>query len=443
MSLLLQALQKAARSREGAETTAESAASAEDTSLTRLTAEDLSLEEDDFAPPVRGLGRDRSRAPAVTAQAEAATVLAASTAAPGFTDFVRERPIPVFMAAAFLLALLYGTYVWVQISHPAWMRGEFSSPAPLRVMSRPPAPRPVSIAPKAAPPPAPLASLAAGAPASATVAPAVLATSPPTTRLGPPPPPPVAHTDSTTEPPINGTPARPPPRLRGTLPSPRAAARPGVPAGKQGRNAEARADVNARGGNLAAPSSELQHAWELLQAGGTEEAQSIYQRAAAADPGNVDALLGLAATAAQKGDAEEAIRHYERALEREPRNAAAQAGLIALIGQADPQASETRLRQLITQDTSAAFLHASLGGLLARQGKWSPAEQAFFQAFQLQPDNADYAYNLAVSLEHLSQPGLALNYYRKALDLAGLKGRATFDRERARSRVSALTAGAG
>ena len=33
----------------------------------------------------------------------------------------------------------------------------------------------------------------------------------------------------------------------------------------------------------------------------------------------------------------------------------------------------------------------------------------------MQPDNADYAYNLAVGLEHLGQPKLALTYYRKAL----------------------------
>jgi hypothetical protein len=47
------------------------------------------------------------------------------------------------------------------------------------------------------------------------------------------------------------------------------------------------------------------------------------------------------------------------------------------------------------------------------------AQGAFFDAFRLDSGNADYAYNLAVSLEHISKPGPALDYYRRALALSG------------------------
>jgi len=101
--------------------------------------------------------------------------------------------------------------------------------------------------------------------------------------------------------------------------------------------------------------------------------------------------------------------------------------------------SETRLKQLIAREPSA-FLHFSLGNLYAAQNQWPSAQQAYFQAFQMQPDNADYAYNLAVGLEHLDQPKLALTYYRKAIELSFHKGRANFDQNRVIERIGQLSA---
>ena len=165
----------------------------------------------------------------------------------------------------------------------------------------------------------------------------------------------------------------------------------------------------------------------------------MYRNALQNDAQNVDALLGLATIAAQRGQAQQSIGFYERALEIEPRNATAQAGLIALIGQADPQMSETRLKQLIAREPSA-FLYFSLGNLYASQNQWPAAQQAYFQAYQMQPDNPDYAYNLAVGLEHLNQPKLALTYYRKALELSFQKGHANFDQNRVIERIGQLSA---
>jgi hypothetical protein len=53
------------------------------------------------------------------------------------------------------------------------------------------------------------------------------------------------------------------------------------------------------------------------------------------------------------------------------------------------------------------------------------------------PDNPDYAYNLAVSLDHLRQPVPALDYYRRALS-AAQKRNASFDAAAARERVQQL-----
>ena len=183
----------------------------------------------------------------------------------------------------------------------------------------------------------------------------------------------------------------------------------------------------------------LMQAYEALQRGDLALARNLYQQVLLAEPRSIDALLGLGAIAWKEGRIEEAGQHYQRLLELEPRNPYAQAGLIAIIGGADPQASESRLRQLIAREPSA-FLYFTLGNLYADQGQWPGAQQAYFQAYQLQPDNSDYAFNLAVGLEHLGQIRPALDYYRKALDLSFRKGRANFDQNLVIQRVGQLSA---
>jgi tetratricopeptide (TPR) repeat protein len=124
-------------------------------------------------------------------------------------------------------------------------------------------------------------------------------------------------------------------------------------------------------------------------------------------------------------------------LQLDPRNGLAQAGLIGMLGRADPIAAETRLKNLISREPSA-FLYFTLGNLYADQNQWPAAQQAYFQAHHLQPDNPDYAYNLAIGLEHLAQPKLALEYYRRATQLAANKGHANFDVATAQERIGRL-----
>ena len=98
---------------------------------------------------------------------------------------------------------------------------------------------------------------------------------------------------------------------------------------------------------------------------------------------------------------------------------------------------EARLRQFLARDGNQPALQFALGKLLARQGRWLEAQEAFFQAWAADPTQADIAFNLAVSLERIRQPEVALNYYRKALQLAQDHG-ARFDADVARDRIAVL-----
>ncbi|MDH4191515.1 MAG: tetratricopeptide repeat protein, partial [Betaproteobacteria bacterium] len=179
--------------------------------------------------------------------------------------------------------------------------------------------------------------------------------------------------------------------------------------------------------------------YEAYQAGNFPAAREAYDRALREERDNRDALLGLAAAEMRLGHLDAAETLYTRLLRADPRDPHAQAGLFALHGAlVDPIAAETRVKSLLAANPQAHILHFTLGNLLARQGRWSEAQQAYFRAYGADPDNPDFAYNLAVSLDHLRQTKIALDYYLRAIALAEKRG-AAFDTQNARSRVQELT----
>ena len=130
---------------------------------------------------------------------------------------------------------------------------------------------------------------------------------------------------------------------------------------------------------------------------------------------------------------------YRRVLQIDPRDAHAQAGLLGLrAAQTDPVSAESRLKGLIASDSTESVLYFSLGNQYAQQHRWAEAQQAFAKAAAMDPENADYAYYYAVSLEQMKQSAAALQQYRLALTL-GLRRTSSFDPATAQARVQALS----
>ena len=330
---------------------------------------------------------------AASLQARAASVIHAGRRdSAGMVTYLREHPLALTGAAAAIFLAGFGVYVYLQIASPA-----------LFVRRAPPAP---ATAPPAPPPSA--------APASAAPLPALPRPLATTTVIEP---------DASASPPPR-QPAVSPPKTAPAAPAPRA---------EPPRHSIA----ISRGGAVAAVPPLLAEAYAALESRNLDQAKRLYHQLLLSEPRSVDALLGLAAIAMQTDDTEEATKHYLRILELDPRHALAQSGLIAIFGRADPLAAETRLKQLIARDPSP-FLYFTLGNLYADQSLWAQAQQAYFQAHHLEPANPDYAYNLAVGLEHLGQSRLALGFYRRAMELAAAKGHAHFSLAQAQERAAKL-----
>lgn len=437
MSVLIKALEKAAQNRDKAP--GDSPSAGQDLSLEALEPKFSAADNDNAARASAGYTPATSRTTGgmnttrSTAQVHAATVLGTHTSSG--TDVVawaRAHPLYLFGGLAGLFLLAYGAYVYVQIFHPDWL------------VKTPPRPPTVAVAP-AQPPASPnLQTREANTPAPATkpatdVANAPLiplqsvfaggGTAPQSAATSPPPNEVSGNMPARSMPPAIPT-LRTNPASIAATPTPSAAS----PALAQNRIAITRGD-NA----VPRPNATVNDAYAALEAGQFDNAGRLYSQVLRSEPSNVDALLGLAAIAQKDNRSDDAQRYFLMILNIEPRHALAQSGLIALMSRADPLAAESRLKQLLAREPSPP-LYFNLGNLYADQGQWPQAQQAYFQAHSLDAKNPDYAYNLAVGLEHLGQQKLALDFYRKALQLASARGTANFDPARIQERIAQLSA---
>ncbi len=447
----MKALEKAAKDREGGET----AAAKDGMSLEPMPARaaPAAPAAREAAPAAAPPARGNSSAAEARQPAEAAAVINAGRRTGGVTAAVRGRPLLVFGLIAGIAAASYGGYVYLQLTNPGLFVKQAPRPPQTAQIAPPSAPAQPAAAPTAPPPPA-LASLAlpeaepqpaaaaAPAPAAKPAAGAAPA-APPAIPL-----PSIGAAIATAATVATQTAAAVAQERRGAAAAPAAAATPPAAAVApapviplpQAPAAEMPRDTIkiTAGSTTPVVNPLLTEAYAALNGGNLDASQRLYNQVLRSDPGSIDALLGLAAIATQQGNADEATRRYLKVLEVEPRNALAQAGLISMLGRADPQSSETRVKQLIAREPAAAYLHFALGITYVDQKRWPDAQQSFFQAHQLQPDNPDYAYNLAVALEHIGQPKAALDFYRRAVQAATGKGRVNFSTVTAEARIGKL-----
>ncbi len=158
----------------------------------------------------------------------------------------------------------------------------------------------------------------------------------------------------------------------------------------------------------------LKEAYAAFERGNLTLAAMNYEKVLEKDPANRDALLGQAAIYSLHNNNMQAIDNYQAILLENPKDILAMTSLITASSMS-PIESESRLKILQRESPNATYLHFALGNVVSAQNRWQEAQQYYFKAFQAEPDNPDYAYNLAVSLEQINKPDVAINYYAQAL----------------------------
>ncbi len=304
--------------------------------------------------------------------------------------------VPTASIIGLVLGTAGGIYVWMEIQPPKAAQynspAQYSSPSPSVAANTAPVPRPappLALPPEVLPAPAAQASMSRPAPPTESHA---------RTRI------------------VNRAPASP--STRGSQ---------SIPAIQLQRKTD-NDDLYAT----------LMSAYQAYQNGDLATAWQRYREVLIRDARNRDALLGMAAIAQQQEQDEVAIQYYKQVLVLDPRDPVAQAGISAF-STSDASVRESRLKHSLAQTPQSSALHFALGNIYTEQSRWGDAQQAYFHAFKIEPTNAQFAFNLATSLDHLGQRKIAAQYYRQALQL-DTKGNAGFDRVQTEQRLKQLIA---
>ena len=179
----------------------------------------------------------------------------------------------------------------------------------------------------------------------------------------------------------------------------------------------------------------LMSAYDAYNAGNDKDAIKLYKQVLQRDVRNIDALLGMGAIASRQGRMADANGWYGKVLELDPRNNIALTARLDSQSQGNEQGNETRLKNMLAKQPNDANLHVALGNLYAEQNQWPAAQQAYFDAYSLNK-TADNAFNLAISLDQMGKPKLALPYYQRALEQ--IDASSSIDRAALEARIVAI-----
>lgn len=140
-------------------------------------------------------------------------------------------------------------------------------------------------------------------------------------------------------------------------------------------------------------------AHQLEADGNYANAASIYQQVAAADPTNIDALLGMGDCYLAIGSLDNAALVYARAIEINPNSSRALRGLgSARMMKGEPQFAVAHLEKAVQIDGNDTKAMNTLGVTKDMLGKHSEAQAVYRRVLQISPGNYSAKNNLALSL---------------------------------------------
>ena len=182
----------------------------------------------------------------------------------------------------------------------------------------------------------------------------------------------------------------------------------------------------------------LDAAWLAYESGRYDVAKVMYKDILSIEKNNRDALLGLGAIAVIEKDNAVARDVYLAVLEQDPRDSMATAALASLHDESALESDEQYLISMLEKNPGAQHLNFALGNNYAKQNKWQSAQQHYFDAWQSDDENADYIFNLAVSMDQLNKQQQAVSFYKDSL-VKAVNKQVGFSRQAVQKRIKELS----
>jgi predicted O-linked N-acetylglucosamine transferase (SPINDLY family) len=151
-----------------------------------------------------------------------------------------------------------------------------------------------------------------------------------------------------------------------------------------------------------------------------DEARRCYDRALEIDPSNLHALTNIGELHLLKGDPRVALGCFERVLEQAPLFYEALGNRIAALIECDELIeAEHAARQAIEHYPDSAGFHVNLGIVLVRSTKTTLGLNAYKRALEIQPDNQEAIFNLAVLKNDAIALRASVEFIRRKMTLEG------------------------
>ncbi len=183
----------------------------------------------------------------------------------------------------------------------------------------------------------------------------------------------------------------------------------------------------------------LDQAWHAYESAQYVDAAQMYNDILAIEESNRDALLGLGAIAVIEKNHVKAREVYLSLLDLDPRDPIATAALAGLHSSKESlETDKNYLISMLGKNPDAPHLNFALGNVYAQLDQWAEAQKYYFSAWQQDGDNADYLFNLAVSMDQLSKEQQAIVFYKDSL-VKAVNKQISFSREAVKKRIDELT----
>lgn len=135
-----------------------------------------------------------------------------------------------------------------------------------------------------------------------------------------------------------------------------------------------------------------------------------------ANPRNVEALVALAGLLAAEKDYEAAIAHLQKALAVRKKDAGILRRLVSAANDAnDLQLARKYARKLVEIEPRLALNHKSLGLVVEHLGNPGLALESYMRADRLEPENAETLHDIGRCLSMIGEHERAIEYFRKSL----------------------------